>query len=414
MLETKQTKGEVKEGKPGREDSEPHVRPFLISPDVGMHPAEGSTGPCLGGQHLQQTQFGDIDNADQIVPEIFQCSVSPTDYRDGAILPQSNGFVDTLVLAYNYHHKVVIRPDDVWITILSQFNLFVNANSDTLRSYFVSHKGKKQLVVLEDGTRYTVDFGVMAQRMTSQIEASIVDPTLKAWILPSFSTTTDNDTVVSAVLMMSTLQSYFAYDFMTFCGLPEVTLEGKKEDWEMLLDKLDRFDEFGEEPIQFAKCLRPILRRFVSAFEDPEGEENKDFWNRIYSSSLLGSGDPEYSGWITAFSFWDKDGKRQFDSSKVKRGPPKYDDFFPVGVGQQNVLELDGICYPTMLEESVTRSFASVPVRLIDNGAEFNATMVSGLVGTRATRDAVRPLAGWWIFEGDVSNWKEVAMRKDA
>ncbi|KAH8923384.1 hypothetical protein BT69DRAFT_161102 [Atractiella rhizophila] len=49
-------------------------------------------------QHLQQTQFGDIDNADQIVPEIFQCSVSPTDYRDGAILPQSNGFVVISIL----------------------------------------------------------------------------------------------------------------------------------------------------------------------------------------------------------------------------------------------------------------------------------------------------------------------------
>ncbi|KAH8919031.1 hypothetical protein BT69DRAFT_1285177 [Atractiella rhizophila] len=345
-------------------------------------------------EHLQETQFSELPHASKVVvPEIFQCSVSPLDYRNGVVLPQTNGFVDTLVLAYNRHHKVVIRPDDVWITILSQFNLFINANSENLRNHFVSHQGQKELVVVEDGTRYTVDFGVMARKMTSEIEANIVDPTLKSWILPSFSTTTENDTVVSAVLMMSTLQSYFTYTFVLRCGLPEVTLEGSKEDWEVLLAKLDRFDEFGEEPIQFAKCLKPILRRFVNAFEDPEGEENKDFWNRIYSAGPLGSHQPTYSGWITAFSFWDKDGKQQFKSPKAN---PK-----------NGALELDGICYPSMPQSSVSRSFASVPVRLIDNGEEFETTMVSGLVGTKAMSDTLRPLAGWWIFEGYVAKWKE-------
>ncbi|KAH8915755.1 hypothetical protein BT69DRAFT_1271333 [Atractiella rhizophila] len=364
-------------------------------------------------EHLQQTQFRELPYAGQVVvPEIFQSSVPPSEYREGTILPQANGFVDTLVLAYNHHHKVVIRPDDVWLTILSQFNLFINANSENLRSYFVSHKGQKELVVVEENTtRYTVDFGLMAQRMTSLMENNIVDPTLKSWILPSFSTTTENDKVVAAVLMMSTLQSYFISCFMTRCGLPEVTLEGKKEDWEMLLSKLDRFDEFGEEPFQFAKSLRPILRRFVGAFDDPEGEENKDFWNRIYSASPLGSGEPEYSGWITAFSFWGKDGKRQFDSSKVKSGDPEFYYYRYHGEEQKIVLELDGILYPAMEQTSVTKSFATVPVRLVDNGKEFKTTMVSGLVGTKATTDTVRPLAGWWIFEGHVSELEEAGWK---
>ena len=39
------------------------------------------------------------------------------------------------------------------------------------------------------------------------ITHQVVDKDLKDWILPDFTTTSHNDTVVSAVLMMSTLKA---------------------------------------------------------------------------------------------------------------------------------------------------------------------------------------------------------------
>ena len=56
-----------------------------------------------------------------------------------AVLDRANGFVDTVILAYNAHHHLtlrfvtlacagsrffidLIRPDNVWIAILGQFN----------------------------------------------------------------------------------------------------------------------------------------------------------------------------------------------------------------------------------------------------------------------------------------------------
>lgn len=150
------------------------------------------------------------------------------------ISPQENGFVDTIVESYNKHHALIIRPDDVWLAILTQFNFYVNGNAEMLRSQFVAHKGKKKLVIKAIGNRYTVDFASMSQQMTDLMQENMVDPSLQKWILPNFSTTTSNDTTVSAMVMMATMKTYFSYQFQLLCGIPRVTLEGEKDDWQKI------------------------------------------------------------------------------------------------------------------------------------------------------------------------------------
>ncbi|KAG0000963.1 hypothetical protein BGZ79_005260, partial [Entomortierella chlamydospora] len=131
------------------------------------------------------------------------------------IAPKSNGFVHTVTEAYNWHRALIIRPDDVWIAILVQLNFFVNGNAELLRSQFVSHEGQKTLEVQESGNRHTVDFGKMAKDMTAEIDRNIVDPSLREWILPDFTTTTDNDIIVSSVVMIATMKKYHKYVFHT-------------------------------------------------------------------------------------------------------------------------------------------------------------------------------------------------------
>ncbi|KAF8147390.1 hypothetical protein B0H34DRAFT_341577 [Crassisporium funariophilum] len=169
--------------------------------------------------------------------ELLQSSFVKQDFS--SVHARNNGFVDTVILAYNEHHHLVIRPDDIWIAILGQFNFYVNAHAEELRSHFVKHEGKKELVVKAVGTRYTVDFGDLARQMTGEIHKNVVDAKLKDWILPDFTTTTDSDTVISAVLMMATLKAYFDFKMSLMCGIPSVTLEGEKSDWENILSRLE-------------------------------------------------------------------------------------------------------------------------------------------------------------------------------
>ncbi|KAJ7242653.1 hypothetical protein C8J57DRAFT_1192179 [Mycena rebaudengoi] len=162
------------------------------------------------------------------------------------LLPNNNGFVRTVIKAYNGHHALVIRPDDVWLAITAfqgpldsadQFNFFVNTNAELLRTNFVAHGGKMGLRIVNECTCHgLLDFGSMARQMVDLIEKNVVDPTLREWVIPSFTTTTENDTTVAAVLLLATFKEFFRYEFCgIICGIPRVMLEGEKSDWVNIL-----------------------------------------------------------------------------------------------------------------------------------------------------------------------------------
>ncbi|KAF9529371.1 hypothetical protein CPB83DRAFT_875519 [Crepidotus variabilis] len=294
------------------------------------------------------------------VKELVQCSLAP-----GQQVPVDLGS----------HHHLVLRPDDIWMAILCQFNFFVNANSEELRSSFVAHEGKKTL--------------------------EVVDKDLKDWILPNFSTTTNNDTVIFAVIMMSTMKAYFKYLFLIECGLPSVTLLGTKSDWESLYSRLDKLYTFGAEPAAFTTMLKPILSRFVQAFTNAETDavQDTDFWSRICHYQAL-SGSPMISGWITAFCAWNVDGK--WKGPKILASTSNNGHHSVTLDTQTSKWILDNVSYTHLSLKDVPPGYCEVDVRVNDNGVVFDSVMVSGLMGSvidGKERDILKPLPAWFIFE---------------
>jgi hypothetical protein len=268
------------------------------------YPKPASTADAI----LRGAASQNAAKAKVILQSTFPTKDDPTSVSS-VVVPQKNGFVHTVMDAYNYHHALVLRPDDVWICILTQFNFFLNGpgRAEALRSKFVAHEGKKELVVTDAG-----DFGAFAREMTDEIHKNVVDPELRAWILPAFSTTTANDTVVSAVTMMATLRAYFEYGFSITCGLPLVRLEGEREDWEDILARIEKLKEYSLETTAWYNLLKPVLSRFVRAFDESEflsSDENASFWQRVAHVKRGGSGPSYLSGWITAFCAFSDEGK---------------------------------------------------------------------------------------------------------
>ena len=174
------------------------------------------------------------------------------------------------------------------------------------------------------------------------------------------------------------------------CGIPSVTLEGEKSDWERLLARLDKLDSFGEEPKAWAAMLRPILTRFVRAFD---GEPDIDFWSRVCHYYPQGSGPTYLSGWITAFCVWSSNGKW--------RGPPISQP--PTMLNGKTVPELvlDNVSYPVIEKGQVPVGFCEVDVKLDDNGQIFQCMMVSGHLAYSVEsekKDRIRPLPSWFMF----------------
>ncbi|KAG8824195.1 hypothetical protein FRC19_002307 [Serendipita sp. 401] len=339
------------------------------------------------------------------IEEMLQSSFTPNE----AFSPSGNGFVDTIVTAYNRHHHLVIRPDDIWCAILNQLGFYVNANAEALRSKFVAHEGKKELEIIGFGNRYTVDFGKMANAMGELMKQNIVDETLHDWVIPNFTTTTPNDIVVCSVTLMSTLKEYFSYKFTLRCGIPSITLLGEKQDYLSILQRLDKLEEFGQEPTVLAHLLRPVINEFANAFDYVKGGDslpNPEFWGKVCHTRSGGSGPTFLSGWITAFCVWDAKGKWQGgkidninkfltaeEVTRLERNP----------FGPPPPLILENMRYPVIDAADTPKGFCQVDVKLDDNGELFDCLMVAGHVGmaisgAEGVKDTLQPVTEWFMF----------------
>jgi hypothetical protein len=332
---------------------------------------------------------------------LVQSSFSRRQFRDSRISPSKNGFVWAAYHAYSDHHHLVIRPEDIWFAIIAQLSFYINRHAEELRNLFVAHDGQKHL---EIEVNYS-DFELVAIEMTKLIAKNVVDPELRDWVLPSFSTTTHTDKVVGAILFMGAMQKYFSYGCSVACGLPSVTLLGQIEDWGKILNRIDKIELLGDEATVFAQMLRPIVTHMIRSFEEPQSFEVVEFWNKIIHRHSRGSGTDYLTGWITAFCFWDEDGKAKY---------------LPGGnymFGQ--------VRFPTVDIDKIPAGYASVPIRVTDMGDPYMATMLAGSVGIAATsgggstvgvegteeseapapaqvlHNTVQPLSGWWVWEDE-------------
>ncbi|KAI4166898.1 MAG: hypothetical protein LQ343_007663 [Gyalolechia ehrenbergii] len=379
--------------------------------------------------------------------QLFQNSC-PEEYRDckqvmqssfndlpnASICGSSNGFVRACHHAYSDHHHLTLRPEDIWLAILSQLNFHINAHAEELRSFFVAHEGRKELEVFDTGTIKTVDFGPLAVCMTKEMDKHIVDPAMRQWILPDFSTTTHTDTVTAAVLMMGAMQEYFSYKITLCCGIPSVTLLGEKHDWIKIQDRLDQLPQLGPEPAQFTKLLKPIMEYCTRSFDAPDDPEVRSFWTRIAHQNG-GSGRHYLSGWITAFCFWDAGGKCLFNAPAGAVDTNDRSASYRTSPG----CNIDGTLYHRVDTNDIPSGYVSVPVTVDDNGRLYKTRMMAGSVGIQLRRsglpvdqsrahmygpsfawgsngditltgggpgvgypvdlDTLQPVSGWWMYE---------------
>lgn len=433
----------LKVAKPANETTPPPDIRWHAESDVGTNPSEyvanlqqpddfaSERGDTSGvtikpAPHLANG-FSALTNKSQTTDDILTELLQNDDTRaqliqtsfeggkaDPTFYPNSHSFVNAAINAYNQHRHLQIRPEDVWLAILTQLSSYINAHAEELRGFFVAHDGKKELrIEYHGGTRFTISWADFAYKIGTMIQDHVVDPELREWMMPAFSTTTSHDVVVSSIVMMASMQKYFSYTCSITCGLPSVTLLGRKADYELILRRIDKLRSYGPEPSLFADLLTPVLKRFIRSFEAPNDPEVLDFWNRIFSRYDMGSGSDEWSGWITAFLFWNEEGKILYSD----RRRSWIDENLPP-------LKLDGIMYHTISEDDVPPGFCAVPVHIINNGEEIAAETLAGSIGWDWSSsggevavlqpapgstseapskdhilDTIRPRTGWWIYE---------------
>ena len=359
--------------------------------------------------------------------KLIHSSLHQNDFKASHISSSSNGFVWAVFHAYSNHHNLRLRPEDVWFAILTQLSFFINAHAEQLHHLFIAHQGRKELRVVTNDFIETVDFGWMAYQMTALIYKNVLDKELREWIMPAFTTTTNSDKVVAAILMMGTMKKYFRYTFESRCGIPAVTLLGEREDWALLVTRLEKLGHLGDEPARFAALLRPVLVHLVASFDNPKAADTLSFWGRCAHYESFGSGSSILSGWITAFCFWDEEGVL------IHRTNDRY--FSDQPLLRNTETDLHDVLSHQVATRDVPSCYVTVPVKVEDgpNRRIYNTVMLAGLIGIQATSsgaslahgrnshpsrglsasmgntrlDSIQPVSAWLMYEKKSSNNKK-------
>lgn len=307
-----------------------------------------------------------------------------TQFSSGIRGSRNNGFVQTVIDCYNNHHNLVIRPDDIWTAILTQFSFYINKNAEEFRSQFVDFEGKKELVVEIVGTLRAAPYDAFVTKMTEKIDENLVDKTVKDWILPNFTTTTTNDIISCGTIFMGVTKKYFEFACMLLCGIPYVTLEGTVADWENILSRLEKLKSYKLD--SWYDMLRPILEEFIAA---KKNNVNIEFWNRICHHLSGGSGPSYISGWLTAFAIFDEEGNYTCSKSASPMIMMLMSDDSDDSEDPWPLVDVD----------KIPSGCVSVDVKIVDENEEFQSLMFAGHVGYEVLSDncTLKPQIGWGI-----------------
>lgn len=274
---------------------------------------------------------------------------------------------------------MIIRSEDVWFAIITQFSFYVNGHAEELRSFFVSFGGKRKLTIRQE---LPMDLEQFAKDMTTLVAQNIKDPALREWILPAFTTTTNTDRVVASILMIGTMKKYFVYDLSEVCGIPSVMLLGERSDWLDILQRLSFLTTVNghKELLLWYSFLKPIVSSFVRTFDAPSSTDIVDFWRNIVREDGLCGLERGVTGWINAFCFWDAEGKLTRVGMIMQNSGNSV-------VRTESKAKLDYLCKSGCIDwPDLPAGFVHVPVHIkfpsID--VKYVATMVAGSVGWRA------------------------------
>jgi hypothetical protein len=296
-----------------------------------------------------------------------------------------NALVEAADIAYSRHLPLALDPNHVWLTIAQGLALHVNNNAEELRDRFVTHEGKELIEVFRNDfikgspeNPWEDVFEVFSEKIRRRTQPGIAD-----LVECDFSTTTPTDVAASQIVLMNAVQSYFSYQFTTMCGIPKVTVQGTKGDWQKIMDRVNRLDEYGLD--WWTPGLRTVVIMIMNVFD---GTIETEFWKNFYKEHG-GSGGPYVGGWINQLFPYIKARDRQTGEAHFRDKNP-------------SVIEPDSEkgFFGGLTHGNYPASHCTAPFVWNYHGAKHDYEFIGGLTGVeQRPGGGVRPKVGWAVRE---------------
>ncbi|KAI1632377.1 hypothetical protein F4809DRAFT_627997 [Biscogniauxia mediterranea] len=332
------------------------ISPSMTAPRTGIEFVDNMNNTD-DDRHIIESSFTDLGNNQKIVPHI-------------------GGLVETIIRAYQQDLHLILRPDDIWLAILIQFNLFVNGNWREIIPLLIDDEW------LDSGVQNGLPLsgqnsvaGSAAEYFVSIVQNNLIDPDFKDWFVPNFTTTTTDDITTAYISLLATVKEKFKHSLHGSCGFPSITLLGGMDDWSEILTRIDRIERFGGDCIKWAAALRIVVDGMLNSYGYEDRDFTKQFWIRAVNST--GKANPGQltivSGWITVFCFWDAQG-RVIDDVK----------------SNVEALNMDGVIFPCVYVENLPPVMMEVEMLFIDHRrhAEIETKLIARHVGATISTTA--------------------------
>lgn len=213
----------------------------------------------------------------QIPPTLFNI-INSSFENDHLFYNRADVMYNSFIMSYATHRPLVLSPDMIWLLISQSIARHINNNPDLFRHTLVAFEGKKVLTIKSPKDLFAkdVDWTAILQKFWKQIDDN-TNGDYATNMRCNFSTTGPTEDIASVTTLMGSVKSYFEYIVHhMICGIPNITLLGKVEDWELVLQKAQILKQLSLE--YWYEWIEPILHEFIRA---AKGFPNLEFWQSI-------------------------------------------------------------------------------------------------------------------------------------
>lgn len=327
------------------------------------------------------------------------------------IIANTQGFAGAMIYAYQNDLNIVLRPDDVWLAILTQFSFYVNKHAEELRSKIAGYDGEKPLEIDMRHDLNDKSLRTLANRIINTVSKDVITTKFASSLLPSFSTTDETDRWVATIAILGSLKHYLEDVPTGNCGLANIRLEGRVSDWKSICDRVKTLgkEDYGEEVKEWAGYLVIVCQYFLASMEKRNLHEIHAFWRLIcdVGGRQLDAPTSTLGGWITAFCFWGPDRNRikNFSPEEIKEMCAQDGD-------DRQEVALGGVRFPVIsTEKSIPAGVTEFPVTVAQekDSVEYDVTIIAGQMALKCTKlamgrtglDTVQLEPGYWMVEDD-------------
>ena len=340
-------------------------------------------------ESLKHSSASAYSDKRKIDPQDVRIEALSSNHHDNLIYVGGNGFLVACVTAFAQHLPLKLSPDHIWSLITYAFAKHVDKNAEELRSKFVSHQGKKRLLVETPGNFRMSDptnsgsgaspeewehfvFGEFSE----QIRQHIGDKT-HATVTAEFTTTTPISRAAFEISLMAATKNYFSFGMRTECGIPRITLLGTEQDWVSLRNRaqdlsqlmVPKFSEY------WMPLLLPILDQFVESYR---GNVNHGFWQSMLKLRHNGMS----SGYAKFISGWMQILFPYLGSGRLNEKLRPWEEMYFEGPEPED--------FPLLV--------STVPVDWKYHGVTFDMDFSAGVTGVSQDEDGtLAPVVGWYV-----------------